>query len=271
MRKTNMKKGGHAPVDEGALERLIYQGASIREIADELGVHRQTVTFWADRLALGNKLREPKKAVKSEKPMKPPKPEPMPAAYHYKMPPDEFIACVNAGMLPKEIAARFGVTHQAVRDRALRAGLVAKLKANRPVPKCRKEQPPTETEMKYGMSKDEIRRHRASGATRAYITQRGNARRREVEWLFTFASWWKVWEESGKWDERGRNGLDYVMARCGDVGPYAAGNVYICTNAENASDAWKNSPGRLPVCREQDWRGKFLPPQNNPTKGIDSH
>jgi transposase len=235
MRKTNMKKGGHAPVDEGALERLIYKGAGIREIADELGVHRQTVTFWADRLALGNKLREPKKADKPEEPMKPPKPEPKPVAYQYKMPPDDFAKCVEAGMLTKQIAEHFGITYQAVSLRAKKAGLIDRIKANRPKPR---QKPPRKSEIKYGMPMEEVLRHRESGAMRAYTLQRRNAKERGVPWCFTFASWWKEWEDSGKWEQRGIGRAAYVMARYRDEGPYAAGNVYICTNRENGVESY---------------------------------
>jgi len=76
---------------------------------------------------------------------------------------------------------------------------------------------------------------RASKA-RAFISQRTNARKRGIEWEMTFPEWWSVWEESGRYEQRGRRGDLYVMARRQDFGPYAAWNVYITTMSQNAAD-----------------------------------
>lgn len=67
----------------------------------------------------------------------------------------------------------------------------------------------------------------------AYRDQRQRAAERGVPWEFTFESWWRVWDESGKWPLRGRGGDRYAMARFGDTGPYAPDNVKIITNIEN--------------------------------------
>ena len=69
----------------------------------------------------------------------------------------------------------------------------------------------------------------------AFIDHRHMAMIRGVAFLMTFVEWWSVWTASGKWDERGR-GYGYVMARNGDAGPYAVGNVYICTGVQNLAD-----------------------------------
>lgn len=70
-----------------------------------------------------------------------------------------------------------------------------------------------------------------------YSQQRSSAKRRNVAWGFTFAEWWQIWRQSGKWAERGP-GNGYCMARHGDSGPYSVANVYICTIGENFSDSW---------------------------------
>lgn len=72
---------------------------------------------------------------------------------------------------------------------------------------------------------------------KAYITQRTNAKKRGISWEFNLNTWWAVWEKSGKWDRRG-TGEGYCMARNRDEGPYAPGNVYICTVGQNFSDSW---------------------------------
>lgn len=50
---------------------------------------------------------------------------------------------------------------------------------------------------------------------RKYIDQRRNSERQGVEWKFTFKSWWAMWVESGKWNERGRG--QYVLGREGNA------------------------------------------------------
>lgn len=70
---------------------------------------------------------------------------------------------------------------------------------------------------------------------RAFATQRNNAKARDISWELTFWQWWTIWQESGKWDERGRARDAYVMSRFGDAGAYAAGNIYIGTLSENSS------------------------------------
>jgi hypothetical protein len=68
--------------------------------------------------------------------------------------------------------------------------------------------------------------------TRAYAMQRRNAAKRGIGWELSLWDWWTIWQQSGKWDKRGR-GDGYVMARLNDEGPYAVGNVSIITAVEN--------------------------------------
>lgn len=69
-----------------------------------------------------------------------------------------------------------------------------------------------------------------------FTQQRYSSRKRGIGWQFTFADWWRIWQESGRWQERGR-GQGYCMARYGDSGPYSPDNVYICTVGQNFSDS----------------------------------
>lgn len=50
---------------------------------------------------------------------------------------------------------------------------------------------------------------------RRYIEQRRNAKITNVAWEFTFKTWWALWEQSGKWEERGVG--KYVLGRQGDA------------------------------------------------------
>jgi hypothetical protein len=82
-------------------------------------------------------------------------------------------------------------------------------------------------------------------ARNAYHKQRQRARRRKdrngdpIEWHFTFETWIDLWLKSGKWHQRGNRRGQYVMARFGDIGPYAPWNVEIKLHSENASEGHK--------------------------------
>lgn len=75
--------------------------------------------------------------------------------------------------------------------------------------------------------------------TYAFSQQRKSAGQRGIGWELNLWQWWKIWEHSGHWAERGR-GHGYGMCRLNDVGPYAADNVYIGTGVENVQDYWVN-------------------------------
>lgn len=84
---------------------------------------------------------------------------------------------------------------------------------------------------------------------RAFCHQRNAAvRRRGIEWQLTLMDWWTVWQESGRWTERGL-GRGYMMCRKGDLGPYAVGNVFIGPGAENLSAAAKKCDLPIGVAR----------------------
>lgn len=69
-----------------------------------------------------------------------------------------------------------------------------------------------------------------------YTEQRKRARQRGVEWLFTFESWWALWQKSGHWAERGRTAGKYCMSRAGDAGPYSPGNCRIILWEKNSHE-----------------------------------
>ena len=81
--------------------------------------------------------------------------------------------------------------------------------------------------------------------TRAYASQRRNAIRRGIGWDFNLWQWWSIWQQSGKWSQRGR-GQGYVMCRKGDSGPYSIDNVFIAPARINSSDQARKKNG-LPI------------------------
>ncbi|MGQ7908603.1 hypothetical protein [Burkholderia sp. BC1] len=66
-----------------------------------------------------------------------------------------------------------------------------------------------------------------------FNSQKYSAKQRGIEFHLTFEQWWNIWQQSGVYHLRGVGKDKYCMGRFGDVGAYALGNVYICTNAEN--------------------------------------
>ena len=68
----------------------------------------------------------------------------------------------------------------------------------------------------------------------AFYNHKVTAKVRKIEFLLTYEEWIRIWIDSGHLHERGRGKNKYCMARYGDVGPYAIGNVKIITNSENS-------------------------------------
>lgn len=66
-----------------------------------------------------------------------------------------------------------------------------------------------------------------------------------------------MWKRSGHWEERGnKTSAGYVMARNGDAGAYADGNVSIVTHAENVAERNRLQPGRFREPRDRPPTGE---------------
>lgn len=89
----------------------------------------------------------------------------------------------------------------------------------------------------------------------AFYQQRRNAELRGIEWNLSMGQWWRIWQESGHWDQRGKGFNKYVMCRKNDVGPYAVGNVFIALSTENISSA-KHKKSSLPIGVQNSENGK---------------
>src|SRR4051794_37797774 len=87
-------------------------------------------------------------------------------------------------------------------------------------------------------------------ARRAFNRHKNHARYRGIPFTFDLPTWWAWWSADGRWSRRG-NGRDaLVMARFGDAGPYAPGNVYAATHAQNG---WDVSPERRRAAAFVGW------------------
>lgn len=80
-------------------------------------------------------------------------------------------------------------------------------------------------------------------AWRALLNQVLNAERRGIAFEMSPDEWWAWWQQDGRWQRRGYGKDKLVMARIGDAGPYAIGNIYCTTHTENLRDARAN--GRM--------------------------
>lgn len=69
-----------------------------------------------------------------------------------------------------------------------------------------------------------------------YQSQKYTSSRRQIKFLLSFEQWVKIWEDSGRLDARGRVRGAYCMARLGDKGPYAVGNIKIITFDANCAE-----------------------------------
>jgi DNA-binding CsgD family transcriptional regulator len=83
---------------------------------------------------------------------------------------------------------------------------------------------------------------RTGSPAQCYLRQRETSNKRGISWEITFPEWWKVWQDSGKWAERGRGRDRYCMSRIADRGPYRLDNVEIVTNAKNTADSYLTKP-----------------------------
>ena len=73
-----------------------------------------------------------------------------------------------------------------------------------------------------------------------FVRQKASANRRGIPWELSFDDWWGIWQESGKWEERGNKTGQFCMGRKNDIGPYSKENVMIIPSSKNSQDSWKN-------------------------------
>jgi hypothetical protein len=171
---------------------------------------------------------------------------------------EEMEALYRAGQTLKEIGVVFGVSRERVRQLLAKRGIAkddggasVRTAANAKVRQGNVEARRSALDAKWlardGITKTEFLRvficrpFDLDSPFRKFWMQRTLAGCRGIEWQLTFPEWWQIWLDSGRYEERGRNDpRAFVMARIGDVGPYSATNVYICTTHENGREWAKN-------------------------------
>lgn len=166
----------------------------------------------------------------------------------------------KSGLTLEQIGQIHGVTRERVRQILAKAGITAKdggkMVKSAQRRQLRSEQARIRLEVRcmemIGCPLDQVRAIAwtderktfwGNKIIRGYLDQKRNAIQRGIEFKMSFTEWWSVWQQSGHWEERGRG--RYVMARKGDIGPYAIGNVYICTQSQNSKDSYIKTPAHV--------------------------
>lgn len=175
---------------------------------------------------------------------------------------DAMCAMFMAGRTLQEIGDLFSVTRERVRQILKKHGGITgcdggQAKQAQDARAARKAKREAECQEKFGCSLKQIaairkmgRQHMANGGSwyttpmGAFVNQKNNSRMRGIDWGLKFWEWWTIWQDSGKWSERGRGSEAYVMCRFGDTGGYTVGNAYIATNLHNIKFQ-PNNPYRL--------------------------
>lgn len=75
-----------------------------------------------------------------------------------------------------------------------------------------------------------------------YNGQKSMAKKRNIDWQFTFYEWIVWWVNTGRFNNRGVENDQYQMCRINDSGPYAPTNVYCDTAINNKYAKYKNPP-----------------------------
>jgi DNA-binding CsgD family transcriptional regulator len=159
----------------------------------------------------------------------------------------------RSGMTLQQIGDVYGVTRERVRQVLKKTagltgsdgGAAVKAKArrkqirNKREARCMRERGCTYSQYKSLVNLGYKMRAAGRGydqtPTGAFSRQKVNAAHRGIGWNLKLWEWWTIWQESGKWNSRGREVGNYVMCRRGDTGDYEIGNVYIATVTHNCT------------------------------------
>lgn len=158
----------------------------------------------------------------------------------------KMLSMFQQGVTLEKIGQQFGVTRERVRQILTRQGIDKNAGGQRLVSAMKKERKSqafaAKIMAKYGLPWEVVQELQKARVTHAFGSQRNHAKMRGIGWELDFATWFAIWQTSGKLHLRGRGHGKYVMSRIRDDGPYAIGNVHIQLATENnreAVDKWR--------------------------------
>jgi len=211
------------------LKELSGQGMTKAVIAREIGIRQCTVANHAK--TLGITIRRSNAAPKE------------PTDRTKKM-----VTMYQQGVTLEKIGQQFKLTRERVRQLLKSCGITSddggrsKYSALKKATKTRSVE--ARYQLKYGLPYAVVVQLRKDRVLYAYRNQSNSAKARGIDWKLNFASWFAVWQTSGKLHLRGRGKGHYVMSRMSDDGCYELGNVHIQLATENSREA------------VEQWRGK---------------
>lgn len=159
------------------------------------------------------------------------------------------------GMTLEFIGAKFRVSRERVRQ-IIRAGNVDRVEGGRSLAvasraekasqrkddTCLRKHGCTRAQYQMLLSLQRGAEQKNRGPIRAFQQQKNAAHNRHIQFNLKLWEWWTIWQESGKWEQRGRNSGCYVMSRIADEGAYEVGNVCIVTVSENIAESYEVNP-----------------------------
>lgn len=244
--------------DPSEFVRLVAEGKTTGEIAKCLNITYQVAAYRLRKLSLSvsHDARGPKAKVT------PPDVAAKRAAIEAKKQAlidkrEKMAAMYQQGVTLSAIGRQYGVSRQAIEQHLKAIGVSRKdggLSFTARHKRERKQRDQAARCMsKYGLPLEVMQQLRADRVTHAYGQQRASSRNRGIAWQLDFATWFAIWQASGKLHLRGQGKGKYVMSRLKDDGPYAVGNVHIQLATENSREAVAKWKGKI-----KENRGVFL-------------
>ncbi|WP_447881015.1 hypothetical protein [Serratia fonticola] len=146
----------------------------------------------------------------------------------------------QSGKVLRELSFKFGVSMERIRQILKENGVSSKEGGASARMAKRKAAIQKKHIKKYGCTREQLEEigchhsKKAKSPLHAFLAQRRHASSRGVEWKLSFWDWWLIWQNSGKWESRGRGEDGFCMCRKGDEGAYEKGNVYIASAVHNS-------------------------------------
>ena len=160
------------------------------------------------------------------------------------------------GQTLSSIGKEYGISRQAVQIIISRSkldrsnggyfGSKARIKERAEIKKEKQRNHIKKINDKYGMNYKDVRELQTTlcdttcptltNPTYVFFRKKHNAIRAGINWTLKFGDWWKLWSESGKWEERGRKNHEYVLGRKTNKRGFTPENSVIITNKENIAN-----------------------------------
>ena len=175
----------------------------------------------------------------------------------YDLRTEQMATMYKSGVTLQEIGNRFSVSRERVRqllkptgiDRYAGGGHVRGIEYQRKQQEKLQAAREYRAQVHYGVTAAEYREIRKMGThlqkhspLKRYFTKKRNVIRKygAEAWQLSLNDWWKVWKESGKFEDCGRQADKYTCTRIDLTKPFKAGNVKIVPLQQATGSYWAN-------------------------------